>query len=296
MRDGLRFLSLFALIFAEVMPASAQWVQTNGPYGGVVTCMISNDSILFAGTFMGGVFRSTDEGRSWLAVNDGFFRSTNGGAKWNDSMRVSVSVSTLTNARYLSLCMSGDNLFAATNLGLYVSGDGGLSWSEVDSGITRYISSLASDGRYLLASADDGRVFVSRNSGRSWTEVGSGLSKQKVRCVAVSDTVLFAGTYAGLYRSSDNGESWSAVRQGLKGEPVICFDISGKRIFVGARSGVYLSTDRGGNWTRVDWGMSGFHVGSLMVIGTSLFAGTSGQGVWRRSLSEMNEIRKRLCK
>ena len=62
---------LFVLIFTTSCPILAQWVQTNGPYGGsVVRSFAVLGTNLFAGTF-GGVFLSTDNGASWTAVNNG---------------------------------------------------------------------------------------------------------------------------------------------------------------------------------------------------------------------------------
>ena len=39
--------------------APAQWVQTNGPCGGTVNCLLASGTSLFAGTDAG-VFRSTN--------------------------------------------------------------------------------------------------------------------------------------------------------------------------------------------------------------------------------------------
>src|SRR5271169_5139892 len=94
----------------------AQWVQTNGPYGGVVsvfaTSTFGREKNLFAGTWGGGVFLSTNNGTSWTAVNSG-----------------------LTNFSIMSLAVSGTNLFAGTQNGLFLSTDNGNSWNAVDSGL-----------------------------------------------------------------------------------------------------------------------------------------------------------------
>jgi hypothetical protein len=47
-----------ALVHVLLCPlASAQWVQTNGPYGGPVSCFAISGTNLFAGTEGGGVWR-----------------------------------------------------------------------------------------------------------------------------------------------------------------------------------------------------------------------------------------------
>ena len=73
------FYTLFYFTFAICAPLlslHAQWVQTNGPYGGTIySFAVSPDGTggtnLFAGTWGAGVFLSTDNGTSWSAVNSG---------------------------------------------------------------------------------------------------------------------------------------------------------------------------------------------------------------------------------
>lgn len=66
-------------------------MQTNGPYGGYVYSLAVSGTNLFAGTYGGGVFLSTNNGTSWTEVNSG-----------------------LTNTYVWSLAVSGTNLFAGT--------------------------------------------------------------------------------------------------------------------------------------------------------------------------------------
>ncbi len=44
------------------LPLQAQWVQTNGPYGGDVQCFAVSSTNLLAGTRGGGVFLSRNVG------------------------------------------------------------------------------------------------------------------------------------------------------------------------------------------------------------------------------------------
>lgn len=53
-----RLLAFFAIVVLfGAQSLEAQWIQTNGPYGGDVLCFAVNGSILFAGTNYGGVWR-----------------------------------------------------------------------------------------------------------------------------------------------------------------------------------------------------------------------------------------------
>jgi hypothetical protein len=62
--DFMRRATLTA--FAAEQPAS-QWRQTSGPGGAAISALLSNGPNLFAGTNSGGVFRSANQGMSWLA-------------------------------------------------------------------------------------------------------------------------------------------------------------------------------------------------------------------------------------
>ena len=173
------------------------------------------------------------------------------------------------------------------------------------------VSVLAVIGTNLFAGTWDDGVFLSTDNGGSWRAVNTGLTSSDVQALAVIGTNLYAGTQSngtggGVFLSTNNGTSWTAINNGLENtglsgyHSVSSFAISGTNLFAGCEpdiqgsylgsnvnSGVFLSTNNGTNWTAVNTGLPDTAVYSLMVSGTNLFAGTSGDGVWRRPLSEM---------
>ncbi len=62
------FFSILVLFFQAL---NAQWLQTNGPYGGLIKCYAVNGSSIFVGTDQGGIYRSTNDGLTWISVNIG---------------------------------------------------------------------------------------------------------------------------------------------------------------------------------------------------------------------------------
>src|SRR5215468_7846692 len=163
-----------------------QWTQTNGPYGGNITALLSvSGGNLFAGTYEG-VFLTTNNGQSWTAVNNG-----------------------LTNQHVDALAVSGSNLFAGTyGGGVFLSTNNGQSWTAVNNGLTNLpnqaVLALAVSGGNLFAGTDGDGVFLSTNNGQSWTAVNNGLTNQLVPALAVSGGNLFAGTWgSGVFRGSD---------------------------------------------------------------------------------------------
>jgi photosystem II stability/assembly factor-like uncharacterized protein len=127
---------LFLLSLMHGGVAHAQWVQTNGPYGGRIISLAVSGTNLFAGTG-GGVFLSTNNGTSWAAVNNG-----------------------VTNTNVSALAVSGTNLFAGTEGGVFRSTNNGTSWTAVNNGVTNTnVSALAVSGTNLFAGTWGGGVW-----------------------------------------------------------------------------------------------------------------------------------------
>ena len=255
--------------------AYAQWVQTNGPYGGRVNSIVVIGDNIFAGTSGGGVFRSTDNGTSWTAVNSGLPITSD----------YPFIVSDFT--------ASGDNIFAATEKGVFRSTDNGTSWTISDSSFSIETRSLALSGDNIFAATDQG-VFRSTNNGTTWTTANSGLPMDTVplfmgiTSLAVSGNNIFAGTIGlncgGVFLSTDNGVTWTSASLGLPTDIVpmimvpsfiVSFAVSDNNIFAatGGYGGVFLSTNNGTNWIEVN---SGFpnptSVSSLAASGGNILA------------------------
>jgi ligand-binding sensor domain-containing protein len=198
----------FFIASTEIL--QAQWMQTNGPGGGVVNCFAFSGSNIFAGTD-NGVYLSTNSGSSWTAVNNGLHEQV------------------------MALAVSGTNLIAGIHLdGIYLSTNNGTSWTAVYKGFTS-VNAFAVNGTNIFASGGDG-VLLSTNNGTSWAAVNNGLTiHPNITAIAVSGTNLIAGTYMdGVYLSTNNGTSWAAVTNGLpKYDWINAFTVSGTNLFAG---------------------------------------------------------------
>src|ERR1035437_2583652 len=122
----------FFIASTEIL--QAQWMQTNGPGGGVVNCFAFSGSNIFAGTD-NGVYLSTNSGSSWTAVNNGLHEQV------------------------MALAVSGTNLIAGIHLdGIYLSTNNGTSWAAVTNGLPKYdwINAFTVSGTNLFAGYDLG--------------------------------------------------------------------------------------------------------------------------------------------
>jgi hypothetical protein len=150
-----------------------------------------SNTTLFAGTWGGGVFQSSDNGTTWQAVSSG-----------------------LTDLFVWSLAVSGSTVFAGTSSELFRSIDNGTTWQAVSSsGLTNiFISSFAICDTTLFVGTYGGGVFRSSDNGTTWQTTGSGL-KGSVRSLIISDKTLFAGTFVkGVFKANIGSTSSVSVR------------------------------------------------------------------------------------
>ncbi|HQT91598.1 MAG TPA: T9SS type A sorting domain-containing protein, partial [Candidatus Kryptobacter bacterium] len=142
-----------------------------------------NGSNIFAGTFLQGVFLSTDNGTSWTTVNNG-----------------------LTDTHVQALAVSGSNIFAGTSGGVFLSTNNGTSWTAASNGLGSFpwVDAFAVSGTNLFAGSYFNGVFLSTDNGSSWSRVNSGLTDTTVTALAVNDSNIFASTSG----SSENAGVW----------------------------------------------------------------------------------------
>ena len=96
-----------------------------------------------------------------------------------------------------------------------VSGDGGKSWEQVESGTRHDLYSVAfsPDGRTAIASGDSGTVLLSMDFGRSWDVKESGTRKDLNKIVLDEDgaSSIAAGDDGRILVSSDGGTNWNEL-------------------------------------------------------------------------------------
>ncbi len=156
----------------------AQWAPTSGPEGGAISALLVYGPYLFAATYGNGIFRSTNNGGGWQAVNSGL-----------------APLGLFVDA----LATNGAYLFAGTDSGAFRSNDNGQSWTPVSAGLPARVSvtALVESGGNLFAGTYGGGVCVSTDNGQSWAAVSNGLSDGYILSLAVSGSSLFAGTNGG---------------------------------------------------------------------------------------------------
>ena len=195
----------------------------------------SMPSVVYAATNVG-VFKSTNAGGSWVSASSGLatgyvnslaidpvtpttlyaglnsggvYKSVDGGESWVASGLVDVN----------SLAIDPTNpstLYAATGSGVYMSADGGLSWSSIQTGLTGSINSLVivpSSPSTLYAGGNG--AFKTTDGGGHWSIAKTGLQDTLVYSMAVDPVVpstVYAGTLGKSVFKTTNGALSSETR------------------------------------------------------------------------------------
>jgi hypothetical protein len=172
-----------------------------------------------------------------------------------------------------SLATSGNNIFAGTISGVWLSTNNSQSWTQTALN-SQMVLSLATSGNNIFAGTNQTGIYLSTNCGQTWTQTA--LNNKSVRSFAISGNYIFAGTMGSVYLSTNNCQSWTQTA--LNYRDVTSLVINGNNIFAGTDNGIYLSTNNGDNWTQK--ALINITVRSLAISGNNIFAGTFQYGVY----------------
>lgn len=238
----LSFFTLPIIVLLSIPSLAAQaWQKCQGPEGGAVFCVYEHKANLYAGTYGGGIFKSSDSGRTWAESNKGL---------------LSLIVS--------NICSVGDTLFAGTwGYGICRSVDNGGTWERVfyDSLSEPYteIKALAAIDSTLFAVTKYGNFLRSTTLGVTWQSLNmSGLPSDTLflrfynqRAFVRLGQYIYTASDYGVARTSDNGSSWEFMNNGITDKRLYSIAHDGMRLYVGSYSeGIYISDDNGVSWNQ----------------------------------------------
>lgn len=267
----LRLKTACLLVYAPLIffAQSKEWVQTAAPENGQVLCLHSSGNTLFAGIGGLGLWKSEDEGVSWLAVNEGM-------TEYNPR--------TITEKNKVLYTGMG-------NGGVYRSADAGKTWEKRNKGLQcASVWSLTFKDDLLFAGTSNG-IFLSKDDALSWQAVAlpipPGGSGNLVRTLCVQKNRILAGVGSAVYWSDDNGASWSAVQVDSLLDVTKIVALDPQTLLLGTSgNGIALSTDEGSSWgakEKIDKspGNSNNNINDLLVADSLALAATFGKGIFK---------------
>jgi photosystem II stability/assembly factor-like uncharacterized protein len=273
-------VALFLAVLAGWRPSPATaapvppWT-TNGPPGEVILSLAVDPvhpTTVYAGAELGRIFKSTDGGMSWDALDTGLLMGVNA---------------------LVILPASPNTIYAGTQNGAFVSTDAGRTWSAngLEAAVINALVLDHSGPVTLYAGVGGGGgiqgVFRSDGGGQ-WHALTGNLPDAVVNALAVdagSPGILYAATDAGVFRTMDRGVSWVAANTGLPDAAVNALALvpSAATVYAGTEAGVYVSRSAADTWRPADETFTSA-VSSILIDpqpeSLRLFAGTFGDGVF----------------
>ena len=246
----------FLLVFAVCQPAFAgvnRWTG-RGPEGGSVSTIVvdpMDDAIVSAALGNGaGVYKSTNGGDRWTAINDGLtslyvtaltlepersalyagtrdgkvFRSENAGENW-------VEWSRPDDRSVLSIIVMQQSVVVATLQGVFRTVDDGSSWQRPSAlsriGAPRFLAA-SPKGDIFCEPGQTFPLYVSRDGGASWNALPS--APDAMAIAFGPDGSIILGRPSGIFSSLDGGATWRKVANAVA--PRAVFVSNSGRLYV----------------------------------------------------------------
>lgn len=254
-------------VWQEIGPSSMNMVGWDmGRVSGrinAITPLPGNDDTVYIGAAAGGVWKTTNGGLNWQPIFDEVGTQPIGAVTLDPSNPDAVWVGTGDK--------NGGGCAGYFGLGVYLSQDGGATWSARNGGgstamplaVVNAVAVQPTDANVVLAggagscnasgSLQNPGVYRSADRGLTWTKVLS-INVEDLVFVPGTTTVYASAIGAGVYKSTDGGATWANSGTGLNASGTrmrVALSPSNSSVLyalVGSR--LYRSDNGGGTWTQ----------------------------------------------
>lgn len=292
------------LLIALNSSLQAQWHSTKGPFGGYIADYKNEGISTFVNT-ANGLFRSDDDGKNWIRLDDGLpeFHSALGFCVDQkevfmiyDDLKNNQNILVYSNDRGdhwikrpnpnpqwggYQMAYEGGILIAQSKQGLIESYDKGISW------VSSNLGTRIKNARFIMANqsfffvADWSKKLYRRGiQDTSWQLIDTTGVNYSNFHITDSLLIMLLDRKPGL-RSLDNGLSWQSIPiQGFNGKRFIA-DF-GDSLYFSNSTEIYKSTDNGLTWNYLIASPTrDLHFYSLIRAGNSLLGIDSRLGLVR---------------
>lgn len=220
----------------------------------------------------------------FVATADGLYRSSDGGKSFVKCEGVTGSVIWThldrTSSKDSRVCIAG------ANEGVFVSNDGGKTWSKKGEGLPETINGFcggsdAKSGKVICYASAQGAIYVSTDRGATFKKA-EGTPDRNFNFVCVTESVpevcyvTDSGRRWGVYKTEDGGSTWKNVYRFFA-------DMPDKNVTYG-----WLATDISPSWGGDAGGFGVSQADPKVAMFTNsgeLFITQDGGGSWRQGMS-----------
>lgn len=183
-------------------------VPTNAGGAGRVNCIAfdpDNNNIIYAGTPVGGIWKSTNGGTSWSTVTDQL-----------PTLGVSTIAVNPDSANVIYAGTGDHDAGDSYSIGVLKSTDAGATWNltsltfQVQSGATVNKILIDPSNTNIIIAATNSGTFRSIDAGNTWSIVLSGNARD-IEFKPDDPNIVYAIKSNSFYRSVNNGQSFSIV-------------------------------------------------------------------------------------
>ncbi len=318
------FYMFLVLLLTQIY---GQWTPVNTDLSNLqVTSMFAYEDTIVVGTSGGGIFKSINDGNSWINVNGDLpnlqINDVRGGgnskiiwASTEDGAYITFDQSSYTLASEgiptsdISFYWLGnrnegetDWLIGTNGNGVYTSPEITGPWTERNNGLTgealniNDITGYRDEITYTALATENG-VFYSTDSMRTWNNISSSLSgdQLKVNGILMLGVAILIATDGGYYATIDFGATWidGIINEHFNIINTTTLGPGGFYYLMGENA--FYSFDLQ-SWTPISLiGVTGGKINSSAASSKYLFIGTETGGVFRKELQQVtsvNEISK----
>ena len=237
------FFLLSLSVFAVPMHA-VSWFPL-GPYGGDARSFAADPSDsrhLYLGSATGWIYESHNGGERWVRLSQLAGR--------NDLVIDHI----LPDARHPRRLVVGAWIADHPDGGIFISEDGGRSWSNVAEMRGQSVISLAradSDPNLLVAGTLQG-IFRSTDDGLHWSQISPAGSTEihEVESLAIDPRdpkIIYAGTWHLPWKTVDGGVHWVSIKRGIIEDSdvfsIVIDPAEPQTVYASACSGIYKSVN-----------------------------------------------------
>ncbi len=279
----------------------------------------TDPNIIYAGSAGGGTWKSLDEGHHWTPIygnlptlgvsaivvnylrpntlyvctgdgdagdnySMGVVKSYDGGATWNTTGLLWTPTTYMWCRSMVMNPLDTNMLVLATNTGIFITRNGGTTWTNVHAGDYKQVLYNPADTNIIYATNYAGgsaQVLRSTNAGISWTTVTSFANAQRVNiAVSPADPTIVKALVAdnatsglmGVYGSNNSGASFT---------PLYVNDAACSKNLLGFDLGLPTTTCGGQGWYDLSIAIDPANANKVIVGGVNNYYSADGGLTWQ---------------